>query len=481
MDRERSRETLQNININKVADKIGLEEQVKYNSIDVYVDNHNPNNLWAIAHYSVARRNRNVSQDKIMKFHNYTEMQDFIRSNFDTYELSHYVDYINRKIFIHKVDYVGMDYYLYEGNPDANYIVVRYKEYTPNGTRVREEELPKEYEQMLLEIIKTNKQNDPMFKIDSDFYREINVNEKGEPFTDEEGRERVSRKARRIEKEKNQIPMPEEKSRKWFTKPVIYVSLIALLATGGIILVKTSEYKKEFITQEKPDTFSIADFYIGHDQDKALLLINDLMINNYDGISEEDLSFLFNYIKSVSSSNYDKNKSGTYFNYKEFFSPILWKNKSSVEEAVKIDEIISKIEEIYHDCFKVVDNRLMLKENSVKKYIDYVGSLTVMYDTVVDQRNSGQAQIDIKYMGMYASKNEIEAYNKLPKIVKYVILNQLQDMIYHSDYQITVHPANYRNGKEIDKFDLLNDVRTKISVLEEIMKTESRLANEKTV
>ena len=483
MDRARSRDNLQDININKVMNQIGLEEKKKYSTIEVFIDSHNQNNLWAVAHYFVERRNKKVSKEEIIRFKDYNEMLFFLQNNFDTYEVNHQVDYINRSIYFHRVDYIGMEYYMHEGREDLNYIKLMYKEYSNNGTYTRERIIDGKYEKMIYDIIRKNKEFDPMFKIDAEFYREINVDEKKVPFIDEDGKEeRKTRVQRRIEKEKNQFPMPDEKKKVWFKKPVIYIALITLLTTGGIVLTKTSEFKKEIITQEKPETLSLVDYHIGHEKNKALLIINDLMFNNYEEISEEDLDFLFDYIGKVNSSNFDNNKSGTYFNYEEYFSSMIWDNsKGKASDLSKCGKVLKEIEEKYHNCFKVVDNKLMLRAKSVKAYIEYVSSLTVMYDAIIDQRGSGLVELDGNSRGNYATKEEVEIYNTFPRILKIIIMDQLQNMIYHSDYEISMHPSNYRNGKEITKFDLLNDVRTKISVLKELTRTDSRLYNSKTV
>lgn len=479
MDRGSNKGRKEDININKVIDKIGVKETMKYESIDIYVDANNKDNLWAIAHYYVYRRKKKIPKEQIIRFNNYNEMVLFLQNNFDTYELNNRVDYNNRSIFIHSVDYISMSYYLHDGRPDLNYIEIEYKEYVNDSFHIRKKVIPKEYEVMLLNIIKKNKNLDLNSKLDSSIYKEINFNDKKQPFVDEESKERVSRKERRLEKIKNQIPTQQKSSHK-IRNIVLYASIVAVLTSGGIALVKNGEYKKEAITTEN-QAVTILDYNIIQGKDRFFSIISDLMINNYQNVSLSDLDFFFDYVKNVSSSNFDNNKSGTFFNYKDYFDSMIWNNNTnSTKVMIKGSEMLKNIEEKYRNCFKVVDNILILKEGSVKTYIDYVLSLTVMYDTIVDQRNSGQVPIENKYISsIYATKEEIEAYNQFPKVLKYVILSQLQDIIYHSNYTVTQAPSNYYG--ELDKLSLLNEVRDRMQLLEDSIKTDSRIFDEKTI
>ena len=116
----------------KVENIIGLKDERKYNKIDVFSERINSDNLFGIAYYTEYEKGKFVEKQEIVSFINYESMIDFLKKYFDTFELNHLVRDDLKHIFFHYVDYCNVDYYLHDGKPDKNYIVLNYREYVNN-------------------------------------------------------------------------------------------------------------------------------------------------------------------------------------------------------------------------------------------------------------------------------------------------------------------------------------------------------------
>lgn len=462
MDRARSRENNQNININKVTDKIGVAERVQYDKIDVFVDVRNRDSVWAVIHYTEDRRGKSIPREKVIRFTNYKEMIAFLRNNFDTYELNNRVDYLHRKIFQHLVDYNCIKYYLHDGNPEKNYIEIEYKEYINDGFHIRTRIIPKEYNDMLVDIIKINKNLDRKAKLSDDLYQIVDVSAKKEK--NYEDKVRIPRTVRRLEKEKKSFPLDANMDkRKTGIKKLAIIStgVLMVIILKGYVLDKNNQYKKNVVLQKQASIFG-KDAFISQNKEKASIIINDLFDGNYDNVSEEDLRFVREFINNVGQSNFDRNNSSTFFEYKDFFSIKFYENSGyEVLDASKINSMLEKIEGLYSNCFKELGGELIFNEKAAERYIDYVATLTFMYNTNMENRSS---------YSRYASQEDIMAFEKCPPILKYMILNQLKTILFHTNYQVAVEPSNYFGG--LDKYGLMNNITKKMDNIGLFMKTQ---------
>ena len=448
-------------NTDKVENKIGLPGVVKYDKIDVFVDQTNKNNVWGIVYYTEYYKNKPIVKEKIVAFTDFNDMIRFVKSNFDSYEMNHRVDYSERHIFFHNVDYLGIDYYMHEGKPNLNYIELKYKEYINGDYQSRKRRFTKEYEKMFLHIVKVNKKLventttnnlvvntiDVYAKPSKKLLQENSLKENLGIINQERNRRR---RVSQVTKNKNQR----------IKNLRILISTVALgtiLVGGGYKIVKDiSTYKREFIVQNRP-AITATDIDIYLHKSRANDIIANLMDNNYEDVSSEDLNYILEFIHKVENSNYDRNNSTTMFNYTEYFSSKIYESNQNIIWEVNSDNVLSKIEKLYNDSFTFENNKLTIKKDNLKKYIDYVASLTFMYDTIVDNRGSDEVPMDTQSIfSIYANKVEIEAYNKFPLILKYTILNQLKAVLQHVEYQVTTRPSYY--FKDLDKSSLINEV-----------------------
>ena len=464
MDRQKSRENNQNININKVVDKIGLPDRIQYDKIDVFIDANNRDSVWAIVNYIEDRRGKSVPRKKIVQFKDYREMIQFLQSHFDTYELNNKVDYIHRKIFLHNVDYNCLKYYLHDGNPDKNYIEIEYKEYINDGFHTRKRNLPKEYENMLIDKIKINKNLNKNAKLNWDLYQTIDVNAQKE----KNNSERLPRGVRREEREKKEFPMdPNMGKRKVGIKGLAIISTGVLIVamTTGYVIDRNKKYKKTVVIQKHASIFG-KDAEISRNKEKASVIINDLFDGNYSSVSVDDLNLTKDFIYQVGQSNFDRNASSTFFEYNDFFSIKFYENNGyGIQDAAKVTGILEKIEELFSNCFKQVGGELIFNEKAAERYIDYVASLTFMYNTTIGSEISNQ---NTYYR--YADQEEIMVYDKCPPILKYMILSQLKSVLSHTNYQTTINPSNYFAG--LDKYGLLNSITERMDNLWLFMKNQ---------
>lgn len=464
-------------NTDKVENKIGLPGQIKYDKIDVFIDQNNQNNLWGIVYYTEYKKNKPIVKEQIIDFVNFKEMVYFIKTNFDGYELNNNVEYRNRHIFFHNIDYINVDYYLYEGKPNLNYIELNYKEYVNNGIHNMKKNFSKEYENMFLHHIKVSKHLVENSTTNVNVMNIIDVNAKPEKNIREKERESLKIHLpldARIKKRQMEKEIAETRKKKRIKNLKIVVSSVTLgtiLIGGGYKLYKdSSTYKREFITQNNP-AITMRDINIHINKDRANEIVDSLVNNNYKDISGDILKFVLEYIKEVENSNYDQNNSTSFLNYTEYFSSKLLENNMDIRTQLVADQVLSKIENLYNNSFKIIDNHLFVNKEGLNKYIDYVASLTFMYDTVVDRRDSGQVSMNTQSIASkYAKKNEIETYNKFPSILKYIILNQLKTALNHTDYRVTDRPSYYFGG--LDKGDLIRVINDKMDIIVDNLRSD---------
>ena len=447
-------------NTDRVEDKIGLKGVKKYNKIDVFADLKNNDNVWGIVYYAEYKRNKPLLKREIMHFNNYNEMIKFVKSNFNGYELNHYVDYTKRQIFIHNVDYININYYLHEDKPHLNYLELNYKEYINGDYHIRKITLPRECEDMLIGILKVNKKINSNIKYDSRLVNTINVNVKNNnklPFEDSvKKRAEELRQQSKIQRKNNRIKN---------LKIIISIASLATILTGaGYEMVKNNNTYTNDIIIQKNTSLSVSDISISLNKNKAGKIIDSLMNNDYEDVSLDELQYVLDFIKKVDSSNYDNNNSINLFNYSDYFNDKLMINNKDNYNVQEITSVLNKIEKLYEQCFGIIGNNLFIRKDNFSEYINYVGSLTFMYDTIVDVRGSGEVPINNQSItSRYATKNEIEMYNNYPLILKYIILKQLRTVISYSDYEVKNRPSYYFKG--LDKDSLIEEVSKKMDIV----------------
>lgn len=453
-------------NNDRVVDKLGIKDK-KYDKIDVFVDEANKNNLWGILYYTEYQKNRPIVKKEIKEFLNYNDMITFVKSNFNGYELNHQVDYRYRQVFLHVVDYLNIDYYLHEGRPSLNYLELYYKEYINGNFHLKKIELPQEYENMLVKIIKKSKKIDNNSIYNSGLINTIDVYAKRSKRSDYD--KESNQQEKRLGVLKNISNMQKKEKRiKNLKVSIALASLVTILTTTGIVLVKDNNIDKYGVITQKNKTLSMRDINISYNKDKIGAIIDKLMNSDYENVTGEDLKIVIRNIKEIENSNYDNNRSINYFNYVDYFSYKILENDSEIHSVADTKLVLEKIEKLYRNCFNHFSEYSFTNDSALNAYLDYVLSLAFMYDVNVDLRGSKEVPMNNQSItSRYAVKKEIETYNNYPPILKYIILNQLKNVLYHSKYQVTERPSNY--FKDLDKMSLMNEVSSRIDkVLEEL-------------
>ncbi len=449
---------------NKVDNIIGLRDQVVYDSIDVYVDITNNDNLWAIVHSTEYMNHKPIKKDEIVHFLNNHQMRDYVSKHFGDYELTHPVDINYKHLFFHYVDYSKIEYFSHNGRPDLNYIEIKYYEIENKLPMLKRMRFPKEYEDFFKLIFKVSKKIPDNLYLGPTYHKDIDVYEE----KDDIRRERLHNAKESIkdfgftikDKVKN-----IEVSPKLFKGLKIMISTVALgsLLAGGFNLVMDNIYNSEFIKQDNPIR-NAEDVSIYANKGKAGVIIEKLLHSKYDEVSPDELKFVTSYIKSASESNFDNNDSFNTFRYTDYF---MYEVGGEERNGISAD-ILKKIDSLYSSCFYNDNGRMVINETNASKYIDYVGSLTFLYDTYHSDKQSYVNTFDTQsIISPYATSSEITVYDNYPPILRYIILVQLKGLLQRSDYELKVRPSYYFKGT--DKYDLLNEVSNRVgSTLDEL-------------
>ena len=298
----------------KVNNIIGLNKDQKYDKIEVFTERTNYDNSLAILYKKELKHGKPYLKQEVIAFPSHASLMMFIEKNFDTYELDYYVPHELKQIFFHFVDFGKVDYYLHDGKPDKNYVVLNYREYA-NGTFFpRTKKFPKEYEELLLEVVNRSKpiennNNKLVFANTIDVNeqkrnnRKENIRRYAEPMS-----ELIRLSGEKIEKINND--KKKVRKLKIFMSGVLVTSLLA----GGYKLITDNMFNSTFLDQTNP-VKNATDISIYTNKGNAGVIIEKLMLGKYDEVSIDELKFVFEFISTVDSSNYDKNGSFNEYSY----------------------------------------------------------------------------------------------------------------------------------------------------------------------
>ena len=446
----------------KVDKIIGLKDQKVYDKIDVFVDITNNNNLWGIIYYTEYKNRKPIQKQEIVRFQDNKTMIEYLKTNFDCYELNHPVDVNYKKIFFHYVDYCDINYYYHDGRPEKNYITLKIIEYINNTKIVNNMRFPKEYEDILVNVLKVNKQIPgvlgPKYHRDIEVYEE-RANERKEiiksiTISIEDFFKLSGDKIKKIVSNKKLI-----KGIKVFVSSAALTTLLA----NGYNIVMDNEFNSDYLVQQNPIK-NVQDIDIYINKGKVGVIIEKLVKNQYEDITPDDMKYVINYIKKINDSNFDNNGSFNSFSFMEYFNNKLDYHINYNDSS----NVLKKIEDLYNNCFKTINGKVTLVKSNFDKYITYVASLTFLYDTYHTDRVSTSLHIDTQsIVSPYASAKEIETFDKFPPILRYIIMNQLRGILLRSDYVVKEMPTYYFKGT--DKYDLLTELSKKTDSVVDLM------------
>ena len=444
----------------KVNNIIGLNKDQKYDKIEVFTERTNINNSIAVLYTNELRHGKPYLKQEVMFFPSYADLLKFIENNFGTYELNYYVPQELKQVFFHTVDFRSVDYHLHEGKPDKNFVVLNYREYANGTFYPKTKKFSKEYEGLLLKAVNRDKivenNNKLMFAntIDVKKERKSNIRENYRRYTEPMSELiRVSgEKLKRIKDNKRVI-----------SKLKIFVTGLTLttLLAGGYKLMDDNIRKSEYLVQENP-VKNATDINIFTNKSRAGVIIEKLMLGKYDEVSIDELQFVFGFISTIDDSNYDKNNSFNSYSFENYFDYLLLGRDNYSESR----DMLIKLETLYKNSFHIYENGIFIDKEAANKYIDYVLSLTFMYDTYHSDRPFTTVNLNTQpNYSNRATDNDAKVFDSYPQILRIIILNQLKGLIQHSYYEVKDKPSYY--FKSTDRNALIEEIRNKIGNIED--------------
>ena len=417
--------------------------------IDVYIDMNNQNNVWGMIHSNDKKRPIKLKKDELVRFYDYQSMLYYVNNN-----------YSKENITYHKIDYGCVEYYSHNGNPKLDYIAIKYYEYI-NGVRTPGKiTMQPDLEQMFLEILRINKNIPSNMPLEERYHHDIDVYEEN--------------KIRRQEMKRNiKMSLDEffaivgNKIRNIkFNKKIVrgLVILIATVTLGEIIkegyTLIEDDYHSEFIVQKHPVSgINKNNAYLN--KGKVGIILEKLLRREYDEVNENDIKMVIDFLKEVEDYNYDNNDSYNSISFSDL--------NMNAEDYIGIGDVLKKVEELYNQSFTETNGKYALNANNAKKYLDYVLSLTFMYDDYHDTRSAIVGTNNTRFSSNYATSREIRAFDNFPPIMRFIILNQLKGMLSRCNYQVDVPPAYYSLSEKTDKYSLMNKLNEELEkVIDEL-------------
>lgn len=451
-------------NTDKVEQYIGIPGKNDYNKIELFTDQANPNNIWGLVYYTVYERRKPVVKCDFVVFRSHYEMMDYLNSHFDCYELNHPVDIRNKKIFFHFITY---NYDLLDDKNDKKYFVVNYYEHSNGPIVSRSIPFPKEYKREFIDILRYSKGLAPLprSKENRKLYSNNDENHISRDYVSKYTSTIGDKLYKSGAKLKNIKKDPHRKEQV-IHKLKVFVStaVLASLLAGGYVLTDYHIKNSEYVTQVDAVS-NLKDLDLFLNKDNMGVLINALMEERYSDVTLEELQNVISYIGKLVAANYDKNGSFNSFNFENYYSYKLLGRDNYVEST----ELLKKIENMYKDSFYVGDGEVHLIRDNAIKYIDYVCSLTFMYDSYHNERVKSYADVGNtdNIFSTRATTLEISTYDSFPSILKYTILTQLKGMISKVDYQVKDKPLYYFKDTNRDSI-LLAIEKQRDSVLDRL-------------
>ena len=441
----------------KVDKIIGFDRKI-FDRIDIFSERINPDNLFGVAYYTEYEKGKKYDKQEIIRFVNFDEMIKYLKNNFDTYELDHYVRDDLKHIFFHYADYLGVDYYLHDGKPDKNYVVFKYREYANNTFYPKEMKFPKELEEILLDIANRSKPIDerPRYAhtVDVNEVRKINKIDNYQKYTG------AASDLLKVSGEKIRKAKDNQRIVKNLKLVMASTAIVSLLATG-FKLANDNIVNSDFLEQENT-VRNTRDIGIYINKGQAGIILEKLMQEKYNEVTSDELEFILNFIYTVDEANYDKNDSYNMYDLDDYFDYYLF-NRENYNE---LHTMLNKIERLYRRIFVVNDNKLEFNVEEAKEYIDYVSSFTFMYDTYHNERSTNLVPLYNNNINANLKNiSDITLYDSLPSILKLIILNQLKGVVAHVNYKATNKPSYYFKG--FDKYELLGEIKDRLIELED--------------
>ncbi len=418
------------INTDKLDEKYGIKGYKAIEKLDVYMDMENHDNCWAMAYYNDFEKGKKIPKEEIIRFNNKKELEEYIKNTITRFELTHLVPEEEKQLHVHYIAYSSILYYMHEGHPDKNYIVLNYSEYKNGNYFNRQLKLPKEYEKPLLAAMSESKKYDGSIKNDSRFYHLIDVRQRRM-----DKREDTANKIKRTISmpvnnflnviKQNKITENKEKIVKGL-KIVASSTLVAIILSSGYSLVKNLFKGKVNAIDLKLPTNSKTDSYVRKSTDRATNIIQNLIYKDKGEVTREDLEFIVHYLEEIGTTSFDKNSSYSVYNYESYFLPLLSEIEEDTYEKYVCQNLINKISKMYEECITVNGKKVTINKDACQKFFQFVSSLS--YANEVEYRdlpfNMNRYSKSVGRPG-FANASEVNAYRALPPVVKLVILTQL--------------------------------------------------------
>lgn len=263
-------------------------------------------------------------------------------------------------------------------------------------------------------------------------------------------------------------------------KIIIPASILASLFIAGYTIVKHILNVKDIIIVHNFTPMSGRDISAISNQKRVGEIMDKLAEFKYDGLSNEDIKYVCDYIRNTELSNYDNNGSSIFFNLKDFFGYKVYFNKDSNYQQQS--DLLESLDELYQNCFVTVGKEKFVNEQAAKEYLNKALSVIFMYDVTFSSKGSNYVPPgEQASYSPYANASEIYAYQALPPIIRYIITNQSIMLLQRTNYTPPMAPSNYAHSdpSKLDRGSLINELKDELDKISESLENALLPANTK--
>ena len=466
-----------------------IMKKSKYDYGHVYFDCKDPNHIWVALAYSSPRRNGKIDLKEVVKeFKSQEEMMKFFKDNFDIEYRENRLYFQGVTMFFHYVDYKRADYYKSTSMPDSNTIEVTVDEYDEFGRRKVTYDsfnrpVPKvstllfkpDEEEFVCRLFgyhgKISQHINSHPEIFGSYINNIDVRTSGivkDPY-------RPTRMERREVERRSTFPMPKKEKIRFRWKAGLAILSAIVLGTGYSVVRDAFSNKPNVFKQKNATIFNRRDNFVRDNQRRVSEIIDKLMDKKYNELNDDDISLFSKFSNELAKGDFDNNNSSTDILYYDYFSD-KYLSRCDTNKKLNfndVNDLLKKIEEYYSKCRAYTSDGVILRTQETNKYLDFVGSLSVMKDKYPGAWNGNVPKNDDS-RGNYASTKEVSIFSQLEEPLQYLILTQYQETLTNANYTVSEkdRPAYYfgATGEE-SKNNLLKEVKDKRASLIENIKS----------
>lgn len=190
---------------------------------------------------------------------------------------------------------------------------------------------------------------------------------------------------------------------------VAAIGAVTIMASVGYALQQAFAKDDGFINQVNPNRFKSTDSHILNNKARVNQIITNFLTYNYQDISDDDLTFFFDFLNYVDKDNFNGDKAMSFYDY------------YSLTLDAEAKALLGKISTMYEESF-TFDGSYHVSKEKASKYVLFMASISFANEnSIYDAKNQSERD-------GYARTREMNVWESLPPIIKAIEYQRAEEM-----------------------------------------------------